>query len=62
MYLFVCIIVEYTTGFPCILENLENPIKFPGPGNVLEFYKIWQCPRKNIACEKYPLRTNKKIP
>jgi len=25
---------------------------FPGPGNVLEFYKIMNCPGKNIGCEK----------
>jgi len=32
------------SGFPNILENLENNINFPGPGNVLEFDEIRKYP------------------
>ena len=32
---------------------------FPGPGNVLEFTKSGNIPKKNIACEKNPLKKEK---
>jgi len=40
--------------------KITKLIHFPGPGNVLEFYKIRKYPGKNIACEKIQL--NQKSP
>jgi len=36
LLLLLILILLMSSGFPCILENLENNIHFPGPGNVLE--------------------------